>query len=46
MWVKGAIEPAHISSYLDKLDHTLNYITLSEIKTTSKDKKSEHTWTK
>ena len=46
MWVKGAIEPAHIISYLEKLDHTLSYITLNKIKVLSKNKKSEHTWTK
>ena len=46
MWVKGAIEPAHIISYLDKLEHTLGFITLNEISVISKDKKSKHTWTK
>ena len=46
MWAKGAIEPAHIISYLDKLDHTLGFITLSKISVISKDKKSKHTWTK
>jgi len=46
MWIKGAIEPTHIISYLDKLDHTLGFITLSEISVISKDKKSKHTWTK
>ena len=45
MWIKGAIEPTHIISYLDKLDHTLGFITLSEINVISKDKKSKHTWT-
>ena len=44
MWIKGAIEPAHIISYLEKLDHTLSYITLNEIKVISKNKKSEHIW--
>jgi len=27
MWEKGAIEPAHIISYLDKLGHKLGFIT-------------------
>jgi|TARA_E500000318_G_scaffold105106_1_gene111700 hypothetical protein len=46
MWEKGVIEPSHIISYLDKLDHTLGFITLSEISVISKDKKSKHKWTK
>jgi|TARA_R110001592_G_scaffold210551_1_gene462182 hypothetical protein len=46
MWIKKVIEPAHIISYLNKLDHTLSYITLNEIKVISKDKKSKYTWTK
>ena len=46
MWVKGVIEPSHIISYLDKLDYTLGFITLSEISVISKDKKSKHKWTK
>ena len=46
MWEKGVIEPSHIISYLNKLDHTLGFITLSEISVISKDKKSKHKWTK
>jgi hypothetical protein len=46
MWEKGVIEPAHIISYLDKLDCTLGFITLSEISVILKDKKAKYTWTK
>ena len=45
LWVKNIIEPSHIISYLDKLDYTLGFITLSEIKVISKDKKVKWTWT-
>lgn len=44
MWVKNIIEPFHIISYLDKLDCTLGFITLSEISVISKDKKAKYTW--
>jgi len=44
MWVKNIIEPSHIISYLDKLDCTLGFITLSEISVISKDKKAKYTW--
>jgi len=44
MWVKNIIEPSHIISYLDKLDYTLGFITLSEISVISKDKKTKYEW--
>ena len=44
LWVKHIIEPSHIISYLDKLDYTLGFITLSEISVISKDKKTTWTW--
>jgi len=44
LWAKNIIEPSHIISYLDKLGYTLGFITLSEIKVISKDKKVEWTW--
>jgi hypothetical protein len=46
MWIKGAIEPAHIIFYLDKLDYILGFITLNEIGVIAKNKKSKYTWTK
>ena len=46
MWMEDAIKPAHIISYLEKLDYTLGFITLNKISVISKDKKSKHTWTK
>ena len=46
MWIKNVIGTPHIISYLDKLDYTLGFITLSEISVISKDKKVKHTWTK
>jgi len=44
MWVKNIIGTPHIISYLDKLDYTLGFITLSEISVISKDKKTKHSW--
>ena len=44
MWVKNVIEPSHIISYLDKLDYTLGFITLSGISVISKDKKVKYEW--
>jgi hypothetical protein len=44
MWIKEIIKPSHIISYLDKLDYTLGFITLSEINVISKDKKTQHSW--
>lgn len=44
MWIKNIIEPSTIISYLDKLDYTLGFITLSEISVISKDKKTKHSW--
>ena len=45
MWIKNVIGTPHIISYLDKLDYTLGFITLSEINVISKNKKVKHTWT-
>lgn len=44
MWMKNVIGTPHIISYLDKLDYTLGFITLSEISVISKDKKTTWTW--
>ena len=44
MWIKEIIEPFHIISYLDKLDYTLDFITLNEISITSKNKKTKYQW--
>ena len=44
MWMKNVIGTPHIISYLDKLDYTLGFITLSEISVISKDKKTKHSW--
>ncbi len=44
MWIKNSIEPSHIISYLDKLDYTLGFITLSKISVISKDRKAKYTW--
>ena len=44
MWIKNIIEPSHIISYLNKLDYTLGFITLSGISVISKDKKTKHSW--
>tara|TARA_R110000803_G_C11840615_1_gene304534 strand:- start:20 stop:217 length:198 start_codon:yes stop_codon:yes gene_type:complete len=45
MWIKNIIEPSTIISYLDKLDYTLGFITLSGISVISKDKKTKYEWT-
>lgn len=44
MWIKNIIEPSIIISYLDKLDYTLGFITLSGISVISKDKKTKYEW--
>ena len=44
MWIKNIIEPSTIISYLDKLDYTLGFITLSKISVISKDRKAKYTW--
>ena len=44
MWIKNIIEPSTIISYLDKLDYTLGFITLSGISVISKDKKTQFSW--
>jgi hypothetical protein len=44
MWIKNVIEPSTIISYLDKLDYTLGFITLSGINAISKDKKTKYEW--
>ena len=44
LWVKNVIEPSHIISYLNKLDYTLGFITLSGISVISKDKKTKYEW--
>ena len=44
LWAKNIIEPSHIISYLNKLDYTLGFITLSGISVISKDKKTQFSW--
>jgi len=44
MWIKEIIKLSHITSYLDKLDYLLGFITLSEINVISKDQKTQHSW--
>ena len=44
MWANNIIEPSHIIFYLDKLDYTLGFITLSEISVISKNKKTQFLW--
>jgi len=44
MWIKKVIEPSHIIDYLDHLDLTLGFITLSGISAISKNKKEKYEW--
>lgn len=46
MWIKNVIEPAHIISYLDKLDLKLSSLTLGGISAISKDKKTKYSYGK
>ncbi len=44
MWIKNVIEPAHVISYLDKLDLKLSSLTLGGISVISKDKKTKYSY--
>tara|TARA_R110002050_G_scaffold5504_3_gene24412 strand:- start:5897 stop:6070 length:174 start_codon:yes stop_codon:yes gene_type:complete len=46
MWIKNVIDPAHIISYLDKLDLKLSSLTLGGISAISKDKKTKYSYGK